>query len=231
MKTALAIFAKTPELSPVKTRLALDFGQTNAQTFYRMSVDAVEEMALTAKELSKNTIDLFWAMPEKQAAEQKKTKSFPVLWTGGNGLGESLANISEELLGRYKQVILIGTDSPQLKPSVILKTVDKLSSKPDSSVIGPSTDGGFYLFGSNTRIPRDIWSRVAYSRENTLKQLLTQLENSGYTVSMISEEIDVDHFDDLNLLYQTFRDNQNDMLPEQRNLYIWLKQRLLHLKN
>ena len=230
MKTALAIFAKTPELSPVKTRLAVDFGQTNAQVFYRMSVDAVEEMALTAKELSENTIDLFWAMPEKQAVEQNNTKSFPVLWTGGNGLGESLGIISEELFSRYKQVILIGTDSPQLKPSLILETVDKLSSKPDNCVIGPSADGGFYLFGSNIRIQRTIWSRVEYSRESTLKQLFTQLENSGHTISMISEEIDVDHFDDLNLLYQTFHDNQNDMLPEQRKLYIWLGSKVKYMK-
>lgn len=225
MKTALAIFAKTPELSPVKTRLAMDFGQKKAETFYRMSVDAVEEMALTAKELSGNAIDLFWAAPEKQAVEQI-TKSFPVLWTGGNGLGESLANISEELFSRYKQVILIGTDSPQLKPSLILEAIDRLSSKPDSCVIGPSADGGFYLFGSNIRIPRAIWTRVEYSRENTLKQLLDQLAKSGYPVSLLSEEIDVDHFDDLNLLYQTFYGNQNGMLPEQRKLYIWLERKI-----
>lgn len=229
MKTALAIFAKTPELSPVKTRLAVDFGQSNAEIFYRMSVVAVEEIALTAKELSENTIDLFWAMPEKQAVEQKNTKSFPVLWTGGNGLGESLANISEELFSRYKQVILMGTDSPQLKPSVILEAVQKLSFKPDSCVIGPSADGGFYLFGSNIIIPRVIWNQVKFSSENTLNMLIKQLAKSGYTHSLLSKEIDVDHFGDLNVLYQTFHDNQNGMLPEQRKLYIWLKQRLLHL--
>lgn len=226
MKAALAIFAKTPELSPVKTRLALDFGQTNAQTFYRMSVDAVEEIALTAKELSENTIDLFWAMPEMQAAEQKNTKSFPVLWTGGHGLGESLANISEELFSRYKQVILIGTDSPQLKQSLILEAVDRLSSKPDSCVIGPSADGGFYLFGSNIRIPRAIWNQVKFSSENTLKMLIKQLAKSGYTHSLLSKEIDVDDFGDLSLLYQVFHDNQIDMLPAQRCLYFWLENKI-----
>lgn len=228
MKTALAIFAKTPGLSPVKTRLAVDFGKKNAEIFYRMSVDAVEEIALTAKELSGNAIDLYWAAPEKQAAEKKSTKSFPVLWTGGNGLGESLANISEELFNRYKQVILIGTDSPQLKPPLILEAVDRLSSKPDSCVIGPCADGGFYLFGSNVRIPRIIWSRVEYSRENTLIQLLNQLAKSGYSVSLLTEEIDVDHFDDLSSLYKVFHNNQEEMLPAQRKLYRWLEQRLPH---
>lgn len=228
MKTALAIFAKTPELSPVKTRLAMDFGQKKAETFYRMSVDAVEEMALTAKELSGNAIDLFWAAPEKQAVEQI-TKSFPVLWTEGNGLGESLANISEELFSRYKQVILIGTDSPQLKPSLILEAIDRLSSKPDSCVVGPSADGGFYLFGSNIRIPKAIWGRVKYSRGDTIKQLLSQLEKAGYFVSLLSEQIDVDHADDLNLLYQTFHDNQKDILSAQRRLYIWLESKIYNV--
>ena len=229
MKTALAIFAKTPGLSLVKTRLAVDFGQTNAEIFYRMSVGAVEEIALTANELSENTIDLYWAVPEKQAVQQHRQKIFPALWTGHSELGEGINNICEELFSRYKQVILIGTDSPQLKPVLILEAIDRLSSKPDSCVIGPSADGGFYLFGSNIRIPRAIWSRVTYSRDNTLKQLLTQLKKSGYSVSLLSKEIDVDHFDDLNLLYQVFHNNQNDMLTEQRKLYSWLEQFLLHL--
>ena len=71
---------------------------------------------------------------------------------------------------------------------------------------------------------------MEYSRESTLKQLFTQLENSGHTISMISDEIDVDHFDDLNLLYQTFHDNQNDMLPELRKLYIWLGSKVKYMK-
>ncbi len=231
MKTALAIFAKTPELSPVKTRLAVEFGQTNAEIFYRMSVDAVEEIALTANELSEKTIDLYWAVPEKQAVQQHRRKIFPSLWTGHDELGEGINYICEELFSRYKQVILMGTDSPQLKPSSILEAIDRLSSQPDSCVIGPSADGGFYLFGSNIRIPRAIWSRVKYSCEDTLKQLLTQLIKSRYSVSLLSKEIDVDHFDDLNLLYQVFHDNQNDMLPEQRKLYSWLEQFLGACKN
>lgn len=226
MKTALAIFAKTPGLSPVKTRLGLDFGQKNAEIFYRMSVDAVEELALKAKELSGDKIDLFWAVPERQVAKQQGLESFPVLWTGDNELREGINNIFEELFSRYKRVILIGTDSPQLKQSLILEAVHRLNSKPDSCVIGPSADGGFYLFGLNIKIPRVLWNQVEFSSENTLKMLIKQLAKSGYTHSLLSKEIDVDHFDDLNLLYEALRVGKDDILPAQRKLYIWLESKI-----
>jgi len=38
--TAIAIFAKTPGLSPVKTRLAKSLGQVAAENAYRLSVAA-----------------------------------------------------------------------------------------------------------------------------------------------------------------------------------------------
>ena len=226
METALVIFAKTPGLSPVKTRLAVNFGQSNAEMFYRMSVDAVEEITLKAKELAENTIDLYWAVPERQAMPQRGTELFPVLWTGNSELREGICNILEELFSRYKQVIFIGTDSPQLKPPLILEAVDRLSSKPNSCVIGPSADGGFYLFGSNIHIPRAIWNQVEFSSNNTVNMLIKRLADSGYTHSLLSKEIDVHHYDDLSFLYEVLRDNQEDMLTAQRRLYSWLESKI-----
>jgi len=45
MSGALAIFAKTKSLSPVKTRLAADIGKPLAEAFYSLSVEAVAEVA------------------------------------------------------------------------------------------------------------------------------------------------------------------------------------------
>ena len=42
MATALAIFVKTPELSPVKTRLAKDIGKESAIRLYKSFVDIIE---------------------------------------------------------------------------------------------------------------------------------------------------------------------------------------------
>ncbi len=45
MSSAIAIFVKTPSLSPVKTRLAATIGEEKAIEFYLMSLRAVEESA------------------------------------------------------------------------------------------------------------------------------------------------------------------------------------------
>jgi hypothetical protein len=44
MSGAIAIFVKTPGVSPVKTRLAANLGQENAEAFHLASSRAVESI-------------------------------------------------------------------------------------------------------------------------------------------------------------------------------------------
>lgn len=222
MKTALAIFAKEPGISPVKTRLAMDFGKENAELFYRMSVEAVEEIAQKARELSGNSIDLYWAMPEKPVTGQRRLCSFPVLWTGEGGLGKGLYNISASLFVKYKQVIMIGTDSPQLEESLILEAVNRLETKPQECVAGPCPDGGFYLFGSARAVPGSIWTSVPYSRSDTLRILSNKLIRAGFSYSLLPQVADMDQLEDLQVLSDIFAAREVRLLPAQRKLYSWL---------
>ena len=48
MSGAIAIFVKTPGLSPVKTRLAVKLGQKVAEEFHLTSAQAVAETVQTA---------------------------------------------------------------------------------------------------------------------------------------------------------------------------------------
>ncbi len=47
MSAAIAIFVKTPGLSPVKTRLAATIGEEKAKEFYLLSLKAVEKTVKT----------------------------------------------------------------------------------------------------------------------------------------------------------------------------------------
>ena len=164
MRTAIAIFAKTPGVSPIKTRLAAAIGKERAEEFYHLSVKATEELIQQLREQSEGKVMPFWALAEKEGSGHPMWNAFDTLWTGDGDLGKRMYTVSAGLLKEYNQVIFIGTDIPQLRPETILEAMERLEAGPDQCVIGPSPDGGFYLIGSAFPIPEEIWTSVTYSR-------------------------------------------------------------------
>mgnify|MGYP000022014806 CR=1 FL=1 len=113
MTGALAIFVKTPQLSPVKTRLASDLGEALAQEFYQRSLKVTQSLA---KEIQENTSSLtaYWAVAEKFGLGHSLWNAFPTLNQGSGSLGERLAHVYGQLIERHDYVCFMGSDSPQV---------------------------------------------------------------------------------------------------------------------
>jgi len=222
MSGAIAIFAKTKSLSPVKTRLAADIGESLAEAFYTLSVEAVAEIAKTAGKQSDNDFISYWALAEKEAVDYKEWQDFETIWTGEGDLGKRLHNIYSTLRKKHDYVILIGTDSPQLEPELITTAIKKLKQQPESCVIGSAFDGGFYLFAAKIPIKEQIWTQVNYSQSVTLEELSSNLAAHGITIQLLSSQGDIDTVNDLKPLLNALEANRN-LLPAQRKLYRWLQ--------
>jgi len=222
MKCAVAAFAKTPGLSPVKTRLAAEIGENLAEQFYRMSVEAVEDILLSVQSQSNNLIIPYWALAEIEGSKNKMWNSIPSIWTGDGDLGKRLFNVSRQMLKLYDCVMMTGTDSPQLDPQIFFDAYSMLKTSRDKCVIGPSIDGGFYLFGSSFQIPENIWTDVQYSRDDTLEQLLYMLKEAGIKHTLLEKMADADTFDDLKIISRSLQTNIGKNLPAQTKLSAWL---------
>ncbi len=223
MRLAVAVFAKTVGLSPLKTRLAKDIGKEKAEEFYRLSVAAIEQV-LTEVNRSFPVLLPNWVVAEETAYSLPCWQSFPAMWTGDGVLGTRLANVSERLFETHDGVAFIGTDSPQLSLRTFSEVLDKLSEDPDVCVVGPATDGGFYLFVSLEPVPREIWEQVSYSESSTLSELLDLLRLNGREVKLLAAEQDVDVSEDLDRL-QKHLSGRSDLLPAQQELLRWLDNR------
>ena len=224
MKCAIAVFAKTIGLSPVKTRLAAGIGQTKAEEFYRVSVSCIE--AVLQKVAAENSYTFpHWVLAEEEGPARFESKSFPASWTGNGRLGDRLAKVSQRFLKNHDAVILVGTDSPQMAPNQILEIVGELgNNRPNQHVVGPATDGGFWLWGSREAMPLEVWQNVAYSAETTLEELIKATKDHGHSVSMGHELQDVDVFEDLATLQLTLEQKGSDLLSAQANLLKWLQE-------
>lgn len=186
----VAIFVKTPGRSPIKTRLAEDLGHLQAESLYRDSVDCVREAVDTAG------LPRVWAVAEADAVDQHPWDNAPCRIQAPGDLGVRMAGIFLELRHRAPGVLLVGGDLPQLDPDALRKAADWLS-EPDRHVIGPATDGGFWLYGSSSEDPTEQWSEVAYSQHDTARHFREAIGGPAGAWRELDRATDLDHVGDL----------------------------------
>ena len=230
MRTAIAVFCKTPGLSSIKTRLGAEIGDAEAEEFYRLSVLAIDETLVQVAEKLEREVEIYWAVGEYKALNNPIWKSHKRIWTGEGCLGERIHHVYEELLKLHEQVIIIGSDSPQITADYLITAIDRLQEQKLEGVIGPCRDGGFVLFGTKRMIQRSILTNVTYSSNDTLRQLTTLLNQANYNYSMITSLGDVDQYDDLILLLNDFLQLGSLLLPRQLYLYHWIQRLLISKK-
>jgi rSAM/selenodomain-associated transferase 1 len=189
----IAVFGKTPGLSPIKTRLATAIGKEKANELYKLCVDSTQ--ATLEKFVHQNPEwRVVWAVGEKKGLEHPfwTERPFEKIWTGEGCLGTRLHQVYATLIKEYEAVLLTGTDSPQLNADIFVEAARHLQAS--GSVIGPAKDGGFYLFGHTKEIPQAVWESVPYSVENTCEELLKRIVND---VPHLTKQSDLDRYEDI----------------------------------
>lgn len=209
MRTALAIFVKTPSLSLVKTRLAATIGRVRAEEFYHASLGAVKVCAQQAD------VTPFWAVAEIEGVGDPLWSDFLTLHTGGGDLGARQYHIYRTLLEEYDRVILIGADAPQITADLLRDAIKALDTH--DFVIGPAHDGGYYLFGGRMHMDASVWSDVPWSTEHTREALITKLPAKPVFLSFLS---DVDTHDDLQRI---LREMPKQKSAQQQGVVDWIE--------
>lgn len=193
---AVAIFVKTPGVSPVKTRLAASIGARDAERFYLAAVDAVSAVAAAVQQTY--GIKPYWAVAEAGAMGHRLWAGFERVTQGEGGLGERMALVYNTLLGAHPFVLLIGADCIHLPPARLGEAAALLGRAHDAPAfaLGRTSDGGFYLFGGTCPVPTEDWRAVPYSEPATAGRLSTAFTKYG-RIAELPETFDVDTLDDL----------------------------------
>lgn len=216
---AVAIFVKTPGLSPVKTRLAQTIGRQAAEEFYCLSAAAVQAVVRRAAEDGR--IVPYWAVAEQEGVDHPLWERFDRIAQGSGGLGERLSRVYDELLRRHALVLLIGADAPQITAETLRSAADRLTDRSSEPfVLGRARDGGFYLFGGSEPIPSELWRRISYSESGTADELAARLRPLG-EVWELPVLCDADDAGDLEQVLAELQ-NLPEPLPEQLAVVRWI---------
>ena len=216
-KPAVAIFVKTPGLSPVKTRLASERGADWAEEFHRRASATVAAVVHGTEDV----LTPYWAVAEDAALEHPAWRQFPTTWQGDGGLGIRMHRIYARLQQDHGRALLIGADTPQITSGLLRHALDALEQPETPFVIGPARDGGFWLFGGRLPLPSSIWTSVRYSWPNTALQLMRKIAPLG-GMARLATQVDADTIEDLAFV-QAALAILPEPVPAQRELCTWLK--------
>jgi uncharacterized protein len=214
MSCAVAIFVKTPGLSEVKTRLWPDIGRGHAEQLHCASASAVR--SVVARASASGTLDGFWAVAETAPASSSHWPELAHVEQAEGSLGERMATVHRQLRGRYRGVILIGADAPQIEPAMLTEAASWLASDSPRLTIGRASDGGFWLFGSNQDLPAQAWTRVHYSQTTTADEFITAMTGVGEWLELQTLQ-DIDTSGDIAPVRARLR-SLPDPTPEQTRL-------------
>ncbi len=168
-------------------------------------------------------LSIWWALAEEEGLTSDFWKGKQCLWTGEGNLGERLNQVTEALFENQDYVFVMGTDSPQVGAAVLLKAMLKISEGRDKALVGPCSDGGFYLFGMARPLGKGFWTCIQYSQIDTCQQLIKSLEEKMMTIERLPVYGDVDIAEDLIQLKKELLKTQEALNEEQKNLLNWLE--------
>jgi rSAM/selenodomain-associated transferase 1 len=123
-----------------------------------------------------------------------------LLETVAPSLGDCLFQAGTALLDAgHDSVCLLNSDSPTLPAAYLVTAATALAAPGDRIVLGPSTDGGYYLIGLK-RPHRRLFEDIAWSTEVVAAQTLERARELGLAVHHLPSWYDVDDAETLRLL-------------------------------
>lgn len=196
-RVAVAMMARAPA-APGKTRL---LGHVDAMQHAALRValfhDTLDALRAVRRVDHVVICDPPEACPDVRASVGPEVD---VLAQRSGDLGMRLAGAFEDLfrLGA-EAVVIVGSDLPDLPPSIVRRAIGALERPGDRVVIGPALDGGYYLVG--LKAPhRSLFAGIDWSTPAVLGQTLDRARTLGLQVELLPPWADVDDPSDLQRL-------------------------------
>jgi hypothetical protein len=205
-ENALIVFLKYPEHGKIKTRLAADLENDVVYEIYKCFL---ADIAVTTRQVRARTI-LVHLGPEQ--ATFGDFPDVPCLRQRGDDIGERMFFALKDTFSRgFERCVLIGSDSPDLPRDIINAAFDLLDAT--DVVLGPSTDGGYYLIGCNAKtICRSIFADISWSTANVFSETQNRIKKAGLKAALLDQWPDIDNIDDLKNFYMRNRDRRSKVV-------------------
>ena len=182
------LFARSPRLGQVKSRLAATLGAAAALQAYRELLEHALAAVASCPGVER-WLCLTGDDPDGEAAALAARFGLRLAAQSGADLGERMARALRDGLAGHARVVLIGCDCPPIDAAVLQAALRALASH--DLVFGPTEDGGYALVG--TRMPCDaIFGSMEWGTATVMSRTRERLRAEGLSAFELPTLWDVD---------------------------------------
>jgi rSAM/selenodomain-associated transferase 1 len=195
MKSCLIVFTRYPEPGKTKTRLIPVLGAEGAANLHRQLTETV---ITQVKELSNVLVEVHFTGGNQQLMQAWLGENITYRQQIEGDLGLRIATAFQTAFNNgMEKVVIIGSDCPTLNSELIAEAFAALYQH--ELVLGPATDGGYYLIGLKRLIP-ELFTGINWGSSEVLQQTVKIAENMTLAVSYLTTLSDIDRSEDLAIL-------------------------------
>jgi uncharacterized protein len=198
---AIGIMCKAPRPGRTKTRLAATIGMEAAA---RLSACFLRDVAAAIEAVPESLGCRGYGIYAPAGAEAELREmlppSFGLLLQADAEFGNVLHGAARDLLAAgHDCVALVNSDSPTLPPAFLTRAIEVLRAAGDRMVLGPASDGGYYLIGLKAA-HRHVFTDIPWGTEAVARLTLERASEIGLEAVRLPVWYDIDDAETLGWL-------------------------------
>jgi uncharacterized protein len=191
----LIVFTRYPEAGKTKTRLIPALGADGAAQLQRQMTEHTIAQVRQLANQQLLSIDIRYGGGDRLSMQHWLGTDLSYQPQSNGDLGARMANAFEfAFADQCNRVVTIGTDCPDLDASKLAQAFEALYQH--DLVLGPATDGGYYLIGLRRFVP-ELFVGVAWGTDTVFEQTMSIAQTLDLAVTCLGPLTDVDRPDDL----------------------------------
>ncbi|MBE9110985.1 TIGR04282 family arsenosugar biosynthesis glycosyltransferase [Nodosilinea sp. LEGE 07298] len=192
---SLMLFTRYPEPGRTKTRLIPHLGPAGAAALQRRMTEHVLAQVQGAAQRLPLAVEVHFAGGNQGQMQAWLGNAVDYYPQAEGGLGDRLmAAFSQSFALGRPGAIAIGSDCPALGADHLAATLAALHQV--DVVLGPATDGGYYLIGLRQPEPA-LFQNIAWGSDQVLAQTLAAATAQDLAVELLTPLTDIDRPEDL----------------------------------
>ncbi len=188
-RARLLIFSKAPEPGAVKTRLIPVLGAEGAARLYAGLLDSCIEKSAAAR-LCPVTLCCSPSASHAHFRQLEQRFGVDLVEQAGGDLGARMSQALYFALEESSPVLLAGADCPALSAADLETGLEQLEAGSDV-VLGPATDGGYYLIGMQTH-HAGLFDAIPWGTAAVLEQTRQRIRDAGLSCHELPPHTDLD---------------------------------------
>ncbi len=193
----LIIFTRYPEAGKAKTRLIPALGAEGAAALHQQMTDHTLVQVQALQFQHPLCVEVRFAGGDRDLMQRWLGTDLMYTVQGEGDLGDRMARSFQSAFNSgVDRALIIGTDCPDLDAPLLERAFRELQHH--DLVLGPASDGGYYLIGMRRLIPQ-LFVNIEWSTASVLERTLAIAEELHLSFGLLPVLSDVDYPADLEI--------------------------------